>query len=333
MFNALAAGLGLPYDPDDPFAVADELADMGILLGSDGDGDGVVNPYTRPDADPDSTMNNAELAAFLDRIPVDTGGDPPDRGPTVHRPGTGGNRPPARGSPDEDDMCTTGLVLSAGDRSLFASQLTWTTLVSIEPQGGSGRTWPPHPDVPGGADYLVVSQSPVWPVIDPGASWYVLSDDGCLWQAVTVQTRLTQLLPWRTSHRYRIESAAAARPGAGFDTYLRRWDNLTAPQQAQAQQLHRNADVSKSCGIAAAAVSADSYDRCRWQLPTPGVWSWQARACFEGVAEDTTFHQCTDLAGGVEWFLEIIDYTSGITLQEGSLAGSGAARRRPPQAG
>ena len=162
----------------------------------------------------------------------------------------------------------------------------------------------------------MVSQSPVWPVIDHGASWYVLSDDGCLWQAITVQTRLTQLLPWRTSDRSRIESAAAERPAAGFDTYLRRWDNLTAAQQAQAQQHHRDGDVSESCSIAAATVSADSYDRCRWQLPTPGVWSWQARACFEGVAEDTTFHQCAVLAGGVEWFLEIIDYTSGITLQE-----------------
>ena len=33
MFNVIAAGLGIPYNPDDPFEVADELADLGILLG------------------------------------------------------------------------------------------------------------------------------------------------------------------------------------------------------------------------------------------------------------------------------------------------------------
>ena len=90
-----------------------------------------------------------------------------------------------------------------------------------------------------------------------------------------------------------------------------------------AQQRHANRDVSASCGIETASVSADSYDRCRWELPTPGVWSWQARACFEGVAENATFHECATLARGVEWFLEIIDYTSGITLQRESGA-------RPP---
>ena len=31
---------------------------------------GSTNPYSRPDADPDSTMSNAQLAAFLDRIEI-----------------------------------------------------------------------------------------------------------------------------------------------------------------------------------------------------------------------------------------------------------------------
>ena len=321
MFIAIAIGIGLDVDPDaDPFEVADELADMGILLGLDGDGDGIANPYSRPDADPDSTMTNSELAAFLDRIPTNDGGG---RGP-----GGGGGSPPRRGGGDEEP-CTTGLGLTAGDRSRLVSQLRWVTLIGIEAQGEPGRPWPPHPDVPGGTGYLLVAGSPVWPVADPGGVWHVASDDGCLWEVISIHTRLTQLLPWRPSHRATIEDADAARPGAGFDTYLGRWDNLSASQQAQAQQHHRNRHVSESCSIASSMRSDDSRDRCRWELPEPGVWSWQARACFEGVTEDATFHQCATLAHGVEWFLEIIDYTSGITLHHRSAAAPLAEPRRP----
>ena len=323
MFIAIAMGIGLDVDPAaDPFEMADELADMGILLGTDGDGDGIANPYTRPDADPDSTMTNSELAAFLDRIPTDDGGggSPPedDRG--------GGGSPPSGGG-DDEEACTTGLGLTAGDRSRFVSQLGWVTLVGIESQGEPGRPWPPHPDVPGGAEHLVVSGSPVWPVIEPDAVWHVPSDDGCLWRAVSVKTRLAQLLPWNARHRSMIENAGAARPSAGLDAYLGRWDNLSAAQQAQAQQSHRSRDVNASCDIATAMATADSYNRCRWELAKPGVWSWQARACFEGVAEDTTFHECATLASGVEWFLEIIDYTSGITLRHNPSPGPPAGPR------
>ena len=173
----------------------------------------------------------------------------------------------------------------------------------------------------------------MWPVIDPDAVWYVPSDDGCLWQAVSVQTRLTQLLPWSAGHRSMIENAGEARPRAGFDTYLSRWDNLSAAQQAQAEQRHRNSDVNASCDITTAMTAADSYNRCRWELATPGVWSWQATACFEGVGEEgATFRQCATLARGVEWFLEIIDYTSGITLHHHSGAVPLAEPRRPAPA-
>ena len=348
MFNALAAGLGIPYDPEDPFDVADELADMGILQGHDRDGDGVANPYSRPDADPDSTMTNHQLAAFLSRIPPND--DPHDGGgPTINRPPKGGGDPPKRdrppktggnppkrggdppgGDPD-DEMCTTGLALSNHERSLFLAQLQWATLVGIEPQGEPGRRWPPHPDVPGGTEYLLVAGSPVWPVVDPPGLWYVVSDDGCLWEAISVQTRLTLMLPWSPGDRTTIENADSARPGAGFDAYLSRWDNLSATQQAEAQQHHRSRDVNASCGIET-AISEHSRNRCRWELPAPGVWSWEARACFRGVAEDTTFHGCATLARGVEWFLEIIDYTSGITLHHDSAVTPGAEPRRPAPA-
>ena len=326
MFIAIAIGIGIDVDPEaDPFEVADELADLGILLGLDGDGDGIANPYNRPDADPDSAMTNAELAAFLDRISTNNGGG------GGGGPGGGGGNPPGRGG-DDREPCTTGLGLTAGDRSRFVSQLRWVTLVGIEPQGEPGRPWPPHPDVPGGTEYLLVAGSPVWPVTDSGGVWYVVSEDGCLWEVISTQTRLTQLLPWRPSHRAAIENADSVRPGAGFDTYLSRWDHLSAAEQAQAQQHHTDRDVSASCGIETAMVSLDSYDRCRWELPAPGVWSWQARACFRGVTENAAFHQCATLAQGVEWFLEIIDYTSGITLQHDSGATPLAEPRRPAPA-
>ena len=330
MLIAIAIGIGLDVDPEaDPFEVADELADLGILLGHDGDGDGITNPYSRPDADPDSTMTNAQLAAFLDRIPTGGGGGggSPPGGGGGGPPGGGGGSPPGGGG-DDEEPCTTGLGLTAGDRSQFVSQLQWMTLVGIEPQGEPGRPWPPHPDVPGGAEYLVVSGSPVWPVIDPDAVWQVPSDDGCLWRAARVQARFTQLLPWSARHRSMIENAGEARPSTGFDAYLSRWDNLSAAQQAQAEQHHRSSDVDASCEIATAMAAADSYDRCRWELAKPGVWSWQASACFEGVGEEgATFHECATLARGVEWFLEIIDYTSGITLQHNSGPGPPAVSR------
>ncbi len=328
MLIAIAAGLGIEFDPDDdPFEVADELADLGILKGHDRDGDGVANPYTRPDADPDSTMDNEQLAAFLARILPE---DDDEDGPTPRKPADprkpddprkpgDPRRPDDPNPPDEDAApCTTGLSLSTSERSLLVSQLQWATLVGIEPQGESGRPWPPHPNVPGGAQHLVVSGSPVWPVADPQGVWYVDSHDGCLWEVVSVETRLTQLLPWRAGHRATIENADSARPDADLATYLRRWDNLSAAQQTQAQQHHTSRNVKASCGIETAKASAHSYDDCRWELPAPGVWSWQARACFEGIGNDKTFHQCVTLASGVEWFLEIVDYTSGITLQQGT---------------
>ena len=77
MFNAIAAGLGIPYNPEDGGDAAGELGDLGIVWGHDGDP--TNNPHG--DADPDSTLSNAALAALLDRIEGYTG--PGDGGPTV----------------------------------------------------------------------------------------------------------------------------------------------------------------------------------------------------------------------------------------------------------
>lgn len=301
------------------------LLDNGISFGQD---DGTVNGFNL-----ENPVTIGQVGSFFHRLeePQEHGGGTgggSGRTPTTSQ--TPGNDDP--GDPDEE-VCATGLDLSERERRLFVSQLEWRTLVGIEPQGEPGRRWPPHPDVPGGMDYLVVSGSPVWPVIDSGASWYVARDDGCRWEAASVQTLLTQLLPWRTSHRSAIENADTVRPGAGLDTYLSRWDNLSAAQQAQARQHHTDHDVSASCGIETARIAADSYGRCRWEVARPGVWSWQARACFERTGAGAAARECATLARGIEWFLEIIDYTSGITLQHDSAATPGSEPRRPAPVG
>ena len=368
MLNVIAAGLGIPYNPDDPFDVADELADLGILFGHDRDGDGIANPYTRPDADTDGDLSNAELAALLDRIEAYTGsgGGSPTVGGTTgggapgpcatgehrHTPGGGCHPHPNPGctasgtygaiagsghstvvtgvcAPDQnDEVCTTGLALTSDDRSAFAAQLRWETLVGIEPQGEPGEPWPPHADVPGGAEFLVVSQSPVWPVADPGARWETVNqDDGCLWVAAHVETQVSQMLPWRSSHRRALENDSR------FDVYLGRWDNLSPGQQAQVIQRHHNGDVNARCSLETATVSEDSYDQCRWELPESGVWSWQARACFEADAGHAIYRDCATLSQGIEWFLGIIDYTSGITVRADPVDTAGLGPPHPASVG
>ena len=350
MFNAIAAGLGLPHNPEDPFEVADELADMDILYGHDMDGDGVVNPYDRPDADADSVMSNAQLAALLDRIqdlgdgpdetgngpsgptvqdpfnlgpgpinpgPVDSG--PVDSGPGPTGPGTTGPGPTDPG-PADLDVCVLGVAaaMTENQREAFASELWWETLVTIGPRGEPGDLWPPHPGVPGGASWLVVSQSPVWPVLEPAVAtspWEVVDqNDGCWWIATEVETRVEQLLPWRPSERRMVEDADAARPDAGLGAYLRRWDNLRPDQQAEVIASQPNHDFTTNCALATAAVSADSRQRCSWALAVPGVWSWQAWACFEADTGEAQYRDCATLASGVEWFLGLADYTQHITL-------------------
>ena len=322
MAEVLCAGLGISGSSCTP----QELEDRGITVGRLEDPPGGCLEGDRLDNgacyDRESTMSNDQLVTFISRTlgtlgNNGNGGDDDDdtgntgnTGNTGDPPNNGGGDPPG----DEVEPCTTGLSLSASDQTLFVSQLQWRTLVDIRAQGAPGEVWPPHPEVPGGSEYLVVSESPVWPVVDTPTVWSVASDDGCLWEAVSVQTRVIQLVPWRPNHRAIIESQDSSRPDAGFDTYLSRWDNLNAAQQTAAQQYHRDRDVSASCRIEQAMVATDSASRCTWELPSPGVWSWQARACFEGVANDRTVHDCATLDSGVEWFLDFNDYTEQITL-------------------
>ena len=217
--------------------------------------------------------------------------------------------------PDPGPACSTGLTLLASEQVAFMSELGWETLVDIRPQGRSGEPWPPHPDVPGGSEFLVVADSPVWTVVDSAAArWAVVAVDGCVWDVTGVRVVVTQLVPWRSGHRLIIESAGTARPGAGFDTYLQRWDRLSATQQSQAQRFHVSGSVSHTCDFADAQDRALAKTACSWELPWAGVWRWTVGACFEGVAQGQTYEQCPVLDDGVEWFLSIVDYTQQITL-------------------
>ncbi len=344
MFNVIAAGLGITYDPDDPFKVAAHLADRGILLGHDRDGDGVSNPYTRPDADPDSTMNNEQLAAFLDRINIKDSSNPDDNNdngrngrkpftpanPDPNKPGAPNSQDPidpnnpspgSQNPPDDpaDVICSNGLTLDVNSRSDLLNRLQWVTLVDVKGQGEPGKPWPPHISVPGGSSYLHLSGSPMWPVVSSQGGWNVIGSDGCSWRVASFEARLAQLLPWEPAGRAMIVSTDALRPAAGFGAYLQRWDSLNAAQKAQAKRNHIDHNFSApSCPTATATVSADSYRHCRWELPTSGVWNWHARVCFESATGGQSFRDCESLADGIEWFLEIVDYTSGVTLQHPS---------------
>lgn len=221
----------------------------------------------------------------------------------------------------DPDICLAGVdpAITGSQRQAWAADIWWETLAPVDAQGEPGQPWPPHPDVPGAASWLVVSKSPVWPVVDPAVvdmPWATThGEDGCPWLAVGVQTRMDQLLPWQAADRRMIESAHLARPDAGLGSYLRQWDSLGADQQAAVIAGQPDHDfTSPACELAVAAVSADSQAQCSWELPRPGVWHWQALACFEADTGDARFQDCAPLVIGVAWFKRLVDYTQGITL-------------------
>ena len=244
--------------------------------------------------------------------------------------------PPPDPDPDPDpfsnpDICNTGVAaaITGSQQQAWAGDLWWETLVTTSAPGEPGEPWPPHPDVPGASSWLVVSESPVWPVVDPGVAdmpWEATGEDGCSWLAVAVQARLQQLLPWQAADRQIIEATDRTRPEAGLGVYLQRWDNLGADRQAEviANQPHHDF-TSPDCELAVAAVGADSQAQCRWELPEPGVWHWQALACFDADTGEDRVSDCAPLASGVAWFKPITAYTQGITLDT---ARAGVARAR-----
>ena len=275
---------------------------------------GQINPPTRPTRGgnpnpPTPSHNSVDLGPCS---PVNPIVNPPIVNPPVD--------PPVDPIVDPN-ICTTGVDGAITDnlRQAWIGELWWESLVSVGAQGEPGEPWPPHPYVPGAVSWLVVSRSPVWPVVDPDVvdmPWAAThGDDGCPWLAIGVQTRMEQMLPWRAAERRMVEAADVARPDAGLGAYLQRWDNLRRDQQAEVIANQPDHDfTTPRCDLAVAAVSADSKTQCSWELPVPGVWHWQALACFEADIGHRQFQDCAPLASGVAWFLSINDYTQGITL-------------------
>lgn len=253
--------------------------------------------------------------------------NPPTTPPTTPTTPTAPTTPPVDPILDAN-ICLAGVdsAITETQRQAWAADVWWETLAPVGAQGEPGEPWPPHPDVPGAASWLVVSKSPVWPVVAPevvDVPWAAThGEDGCPWLAVGVQTRMEQLLPWRAAERRIIDSAHLARPDAGLGSYLRRWDNLDPDHQTAVIANQPDHDfTSPACALVAAAVSADSQAECSWELPVPGVWRWQARACFEADIGHARFQDCAPLASGVAWFKRPVDYTQGITLTVPAPAG------------
>ena len=315
MAKALANGLGITFADDDPSTPGDErmgavqkLADLGIVFGYDGDSSTVSDQ----DFGGSNHMTNGQMASFLNRIKTPGGNSP--------NPGS-----PVPGSPyvppvDPDEACKAGLPLTNAQRTAFAAQLQWRTNVDIKTASRPGAPWPPHPDVPGGHEFVVVYGSPVWPVVDASAVWKTVSEHGCVWTATEVVTRVSQMLPWRASHRAELEAAD------GFDAYLSRWDNQTAGERTLAPQRHADRDVDVRCAFAMAKVEASSKSGCHWELPHSDAWSWQAVACFKASTDDATYRECATLADGIEWFRTMDYYTRQIAMRDDVGASGG---RRP----
>ncbi len=205
--------------------------------------------------------------------------------------------------------------LSDEQRDQLAAELSWHTLVGLQPVGAPGQTWPPHPETPGGHDHLVVAQSPVWPRIDDPAALDFTDDAGCAWNAEWVQTKAAQMLPWNPAHR----AEAGADADDRFEAWLRMWDGLNAAARAEAAGLHTDLDFdSVRCPTDAAADGTapvehnSSYRQCRWTLPRPGLWRWQVLAEFTGA--DSGQRARAVLAEGLTWFRSFHAYTAQRTF-------------------
>ena len=209
--------------------------------------------------------------------------------------------------------CAAGL--SDTQRAKLADEISWRTFIDVDPAGEPGSVWPPHPELPGGSGHLVVAGSPVWPRIDDPAALDFTDDGGCAWTADWVQTRATQMLPWTAAHRAEAEADADGR----FEAWLRMWDSLDAGERAEAERSHADVDFeSAHCPVADAADSTEpseqnaSYLRCRWTVPRPGVWRWQALAEF--AAADSSRRVQAVLAEGLAWLRSFHAYTAQRTF-------------------
>ena len=214
------------------------------------------------------------------------------------------------------DYCASGTVTvllggctwspTAGERAALAAEVGWHSFIEAGPAGPAGKPWPPHPELPGGYEHIVIAHSPIWPRVDDPADLDVSTGAGCLWSAEWLQASVTQMLPWIPAHRSAVEAHG------GHASWLGVWDRLSADQQAEAQALHTDGDLtSVACPVDVAADPTEpsdtnaSYVQCRWELARPGVWHWQLDAQFANSGQSVT----ETLAENITWFRSFDAYT------------------------
>ena len=217
----------------------------------------------------------------------------------------------------ESDYCSEGTITvllgdcvwdpTDADRAALAAKVGWYSFLEALPEGPPGEPWPPHPEVPGGDRHIVVANSPVWPRVATADALDVDDGAGCVWSAQWLQATVTQMLPWVPAHRAAVEAHG------GFAQWLGRWDRLSADQQAEAQALHVDGDLtSVACPVTAAADGTQpadqnlSYQLCRWELTRPGVWHWTLDAEYTDGTRTVT----ETLAEDITWFRSFDAYTN-----------------------
>ena len=198
-------------------------------------------------------------------------------------------------------------------------EIGWETRV---PLSETGKANPPHPNTPGGGDFLVVTGDlgagtfpDVWPTWEDDAALDVTDTGGCAWTAQTVITRARQLFMWNESEAALIRQAAPVE--------AERWERMNAGQRARLQQQLRGewrrlggagADnrlsVGSACPLTTPAAGRDRL--CRWGLPHPGVYQWQTTVAYSTVEESTGDELESEMiiASGVNRFLRLVDYAS-----------------------
>lgn len=200
------------------------------------------------------------------------------------------------------------------------TEIGWETHI---PLSAAGRADPPHPDIPGGRKYLVVTGDfgdgvfpDVWPVWDAGASLNVSDTGGCAWTAQSVVTRVRQLFMWNEADAAVIRRVSPVT--------AERWDRMDDSQrsrlQGQIRREWRRLDdeagrvdkviLGSSCPIATSAANRSRL--CQWGLPHPGVYEWRVSVTYSTVEEATgdALESELTVASGADHFVRLVDHAS-----------------------
>lgn len=209
--------------------------------------------------------------------------------------------------------------VNAAAAGAITGEIGWATRV---PLSETGQANPPHPNTPGGGEFLVVTGDlgagafpDVWPTWEDAAVLDVTDTGGCAWTAQTVITRARQLFMWNESEAALIRQAAPVE--------AERWDRMDTGQRARLQRQLQGAWrrlggagadnrlwVGSACPLTTPAADRDRL--CRWGLPHPGVYQWETTVAYSTVEESTGDELESELiiASGVNRFLRLVDYAS-----------------------